>query len=161
MCTHVKLKTLKWQALLNYWQLISETVTGNPLVASLTRASLRHLCVSNDELSVTGMEGAGLWAVGGRDGGTKYGERKRKEWGRGGGRRNGVLPPRRLSELITKEQQHQQRYDDERSIPTIFFKAALLKYWTCFIIKNNQCGILRRHTAGAESKQSRTEESSA
>lgn len=32
------------------------------------------------------------------------------------------------SELITEEQQHQQRYDDERSIPTIFFKAALLKY---------------------------------
>lgn len=81
--------------------------------------------------------------------------------GRGGGRRNGVLPPRRLSERITQEQQHQQRYDDERSIPTIFFKAALLKYLTRFIIKNNQCGILRRHTAGAESKQSRTEESSA
>lgn len=163
-CAHTsnKLKTLKWQALLNYWQLISETVTGNPLVASLTRSSLRHFCVSNDELSVTGMEGAGLsWAVGERDGGTKYGERKRKEWGMGGGRRNGVLPPRRLSERITQEQQQQQQYDDERSIPTIFFKAALLKYWTRFIIKNNQCGILRRNTAGAENKQSRTEESSA
>lgn len=61
---------------------------------------------------------------------------KEERVGEGWGWRNGVLPPRRLSERITEEQQHQQRYDDdERSIPTIFFKAALLKYWTCFIIK--------------------------
>lgn len=49
------------------WQLISET--GSPSLRLYTRGpdftgSIRHYCVSNDELSVIGREGGGPWTVG-------------------------------------------------------------------------------------------------
>lgn len=165
MCAYFELQVSKTSAskllTVNQWKII----TGDRLIASRTRGpdftgSLRHLCVSNDEVSVTGTGGRGSekWV---RDGETKYGERKRKEWVWEGG--GGVLPPRRHS--ITEEKQQQRYVDDERSIlssPSLQEKkekkkAALLKYWKRFIIKHNQCGILRRYTAGEQAESHRGE----
>lgn len=55
------------------------------------------------------------------------------------------------SESITEEQQQQQHH------PIAFSSekkktAALVKYWTRFIIKHNQCGVLRRHAAGEQAE---------